>query len=229
MSQDHVGEEIKRHTVKSGSPMRTRQRDAAATRAALLSTAISEFAAKGYSGARVDEIAKRAGVNKQLLYHYFGNKDDLYRIALEKVYSEIREKEQGLDLGNLSPLDAMRTLVGYSFDYLFEHPEFIKLVSDENAQGARHASQSEGLTEMHWPLVELLRETLERGASEGVLRDDMDPINVYISIAGISYFYFSNNPTLSAIFGKKLNSPEEIARRRRHVIEFALSALRKPA
>jgi TetR/AcrR family transcriptional regulator len=204
-----------------------RPRDSAATRASLLAMAISEFADKGFAGARVDEIANRAGVNKQLLYHHFGNKDDLYRVALETVYSEIREKEKALHLGDLSPLEAMRTLIGYSFDYLVDHPEFIKLVSDENAQGAPHAAKSDELTEMHWPLVELLRETLKRGASEGVFRDDMDPVNVYISIAGISYFYFSNNPTLSAIFGRKLNTPEAIAQRRVHVIEFAMAALRR--
>ncbi|MBL8580704.1 MAG: TetR family transcriptional regulator, partial [Rhizobiaceae bacterium] len=197
-----------------------KQRDAAATRAALLSTAIREFADKGFAGARVDEIASRAGVNKQLLYHHFGNKDDLYRAALEAVYSEIREKEKALHLGDLPPLEAMRTLVGYSFDYLVAHPEFIRLVNDENAQGAPHAARSDELTEMHWPLVELLRQTLERGAAEGLFRDDMDPINVYISIAGISYFFFSNNPTLSAIFGTRLNTPDAIARRRVHVIEF---------
>lgn len=211
-----------------GEPARRqpKQRDSAATRAALLSTAIREFAEKGFAGARVDEIANRAGVNKQLLYHHFGNKDDLYRVALETVYSEIREKEKALHLGDLSPVEAMRTLVGYSFDYLNEHPEFIRLVNDENAQGAPHAARSEELTEMHWPLVDLLTETLRRGAAEGVFRDDMDPINVYISIAGISYFYFSNNPTLSAIFGKKLSSAQAIAQRRRHVIEFALAALK---
>jgi TetR/AcrR family transcriptional regulator len=204
-----------------------RPRDSAATRAALLSTAISEFAEKGFAGARVDEIANRAGVNKQLLYHHFGNKDDLYRVALETVYSEIREKEKALHLGDLSPVEAMRTLVGYSFDYLVEHPEFIRLLNDENAQGAPHAAKSEELTEMHWPLLELLTETLKRGATEGVFRDDMDPINVYISIAGLSYFFFSNNPTLSAVFGKKLNSPQAIAQRRKHVIEFALAALER--
>lgn len=214
--------------VETGiTPRRPRQRDAAATRAALLATAISEFADKGFAGARVDEIASRAGVNKQLLYHHFGNKDDLYRVALETIYGEIREKEKALHLGDLKPIEAMQTLVGYSFDYLVAHPEFIKLVSDENAQGAPHAAKSTGLAEMHWPLIELLRETLKRGAAQGLFRDDMDPINVYISIAGISYFFFSNNPTLSAIFGRKLNTPEAIAQRRKHVIEFALAALRK--
>lgn len=226
MSQN-LGGAVRRRASKQVAPRQPRQRDSAATRELLLSTAISEFAEKGFAGARVDEIAKRAGVNKQLLYHHFGNKDDLYRVALERVYSEIRQKEQALDLGNLSPVEAMRTLVGYSFDYLVEHPEFIKLVSDENAQGAPHAAKSEQLAEMHWPLVELLRQTLKRGAAEKVFRNDMDPINVYISIAGISYFYFSNNPTLSAIFGTRLDTRKAIEARRQHVIEFALAALRR--
>jgi TetR/AcrR family transcriptional regulator len=72
----------------------------------------------------------------------------------------------------------------------------------------------------------MLEETLARGAREGIFRDDMDAVNVYISIAGISFFYFSNNPTLSAIFGRNLRSEQTIAQRRAHVIDFALSALR---
>ena len=204
-----------------------KQRDSVATRRALLAAAINAFAEKGFAGARVNEIADRAGVNKQLLYHHFGNKDDLYRVALEAVYSQMRDKEKELQLNDLSPLDAMRALIAYSFDYLVEHPEFIRLVNDENAQGAPHAAGSDRLKKMHWPLVELLRDALERGAADGTMRDDMDPVNVYISIAGISYFFLSNNPTLSAIFDKQLNSSSAIAERRKHVIEFAMSALRK--
>jgi biotin carboxyl carrier protein len=68
-------------------------------RAAILAAARAEFSAKGLSGARVRKIAERAGVNKQLLYYYFGSKDDLYRAALEAVYAEIRELERGLNLG----------------------------------------------------------------------------------------------------------------------------------
>jgi TetR/AcrR family transcriptional regulator len=79
---------------------------------------------------------------------------------------------------------------------------------------------------MHLPLVELIRDTLKRGVREGVFRDDVDPINLYISIAGLSYFFFSNNWTLSAIFGTNLGDSKAVAVRRRHVIEFALGALR---
>lgn len=202
------------------------QRDSEATRRALLAAAVAEFAQKGLAGARVDEIARRAGVNKQLVYHHFGNKDDLYQAALELVYTEIREHERALQLGDLPPLAAMERLIGFSFDYLARHPEFVALINDENQQGARHVQRSGRLRQMHSPLIALVGETLEKGARDGVFRADMDPVNVYISIAALSYFYFSNGRTLSAIFGRKLGAPRAAAARRRHVIAFALGALR---
>jgi TetR/AcrR family transcriptional regulator len=208
------------YTARSG------KRDPQASRQALLTAAIAEFAAKGPAGARVDEIARRAGVNKQMLYHYFGNKDDLFRAALEEVYGRIRARERALNLSDLPPVRAMESLVGFSFDYLAEHPEFIALLNDENRYGAMHLDGLREVQSMHLPLVELIRDTLQRGVREGVFRDDIDPINLYISIAGLSYFFFSNNRTLSAIFGTNLGDTKAVAVRRRHVIEFALGALR---
>jgi TetR/AcrR family transcriptional regulator len=203
-----------------------RRRDPVATKAALLKAAVAEFAAKGLAGARIDEIAQRAGVNKQLVYHYFGSKDELYRAALEQVYAEIREREKALHLGDLPPQAAMERLIGFSFDYLAEHPEFLALLNDENRQEARHVRGSERLEQMHSPLVSLLKQTLERGAEEGVFRRDLEPVQLYISVAGLSYFFFSNNRTLSAIFGRPLDSPKAVAERRRHIIDFAMKALR---
>ncbi|MPR07934.1 TetR/AcrR family transcriptional regulator [Microvirga tunisiensis] len=205
---------------------RTGKRDPQASRQALLTAAIAEFAGKGPAGARVDEIARRAGVNKQMVYHYFGNKDDLFRAALEEVYGRIRARERALNLSDLPPVRAMESLVGFSFDYLAEHPEFIALLNDENRYGAMHLDGLREVQSMHLPLVELIRDALQRGVREGVFRDDIDPINLYISIAGLSYFFFSNNRTLSAIFGTNLGDTKAVAVRRRHVIEFALGALR---
>ena len=202
------------------------RRDAAATREALIAAAVAEFSRNGFAGARVDEIANTAGVNKQLVYHYFESKQGLYLVALESVYAEIREKEQRLSLGELAPEEAMAQLVGFSFDYLAEHPEFIALLADENRNQGQHILESERLQKMHSPFIDMLEATLERGVNSGVFRPDFDAINLYISIAGISYFFFSNNFTLSAIFGKRLGSRAALAQRRRHVIEFALNALR---
>ncbi|MFC0389070.1 TetR/AcrR family transcriptional regulator [Muricoccus vinaceus] len=213
--------------AKPEEPERARgRRDPENTRRVLLEAAIGEFAAKGLAGARVDEIAARAGVNKQLVYHHFGTKEDLYAAALEAVYAGIRAQERALHLADLAPREAMERLVGFSFDYLAAHPEFVALLNDENQHGARHVRASAGLREMHSPLIGLLGETLARGAAGGVFRADLDPVDVYISIAGLSYFFFSNNRTLSAIFGARLGTRAAIAARRRHVIDFVLSALR---
>ncbi len=202
------------------------KRDAEASRRLLLKAARAEFAAKGLMGARVDEIARSAGLNKQLVYHYFGSKDELYQAVLEGVYAEIREQERALSLGDLPPEEAMEKLIGFSFDYLAEHPDFIALLNDENGQGARHLGGSRRLHEMHSPLIALVRRTLRNGAARGAFRRDMDALQLYISIAGLAYFYFSNNRTLSAIFGRDLGSARAIAARRRHVVDFVMAALR---
>jgi TetR/AcrR family transcriptional regulator len=214
---------------KQAVPAAPARRDPVATREALLGAAVAEFAREGFAGARVDEIARAAGVNKQLVYHYWGSKQGLYLGALESVYAEIREKERGLSLTELEPQEAMTQLVGFSFDYLAEHPEFIAMLADENRNQGQHLRASEPLQQMHMPFVEMLEATLQRGVAAGVFRNDYDAVNLYISIAGISYFFFSNNHTLSAVFGQPLGSRGALVQRRRHVIAFALNALRPDA
>ncbi|MFL6692931.1 MAG: TetR/AcrR family transcriptional regulator [Ramlibacter sp.] len=203
-----------------------RERDPAATQQALLTAAVAEFARAGFAGARVDEIARAAAVNKQLVYHYWGSKQGLYQVALESVYARIREKERQLSMAELGPVEAMEQLVGFSFDYLAQHPEFIAMLADENRNKGKHLLESGPLQKLHMPFVEMLETTLQRGVAAGLFRDDYDAIDLYISIAGISYFFFSNNYTLSAIFGRKLGSRTALAQRRRHVIQFTLNALR---
>jgi TetR/AcrR family transcriptional regulator len=212
-----------RKTLVADAPAK---REPSTAREDLIAAAVAEFAGKGFAGARVDEIAQTAGVNKQLVYHYFGSKQSLYLVALESVYAEIREKEKSLSLSELEPSEAMAQLVGFSFDYLAEHPEFLALLTDENRNHGSHILESERLRTMHSPFIEMLEATLARGIKSGAFCNSYDAINLYISIAGISYFFFSNNHTLSAIFGKPLGSRGALVQRRRHVIEFALNALR---
>jgi TetR/AcrR family transcriptional regulator len=202
------------------------QHKAGGTREALLGAAVAEFAEKGFAGARVDAIAQRAAVNKQLVYHYFQSKQGLYQSALETVYAEIRERERELSLDALAPDVAMSKLVGFSFDYLTGHPEFIALLTDENRNRGSHLKASPRLKQMHSPLMDLLRRTLRRGVEAGVFRRGYDAVNLYVTVAGISYFYFSNNHTLSAIFGRPLGTAAARAGRRRHVVRFVLNALR---
>jgi len=203
-----------------------RRRDPAATRTKLLTAARREFAQSGLAGARVDEIAARAGVNKQLVYHYFGDKDALYLAVLEWVYEELRAKERELNLEGLPPERAIRKLIESSFDHLAEHPDFILLLNDENRGGARHVRGSKKLEALHSPLVSMVSKILAEGVRAGVFRKGINPVHLYISIAGLSYFFFSNTPTLSAIFGRDLSSPVARRARRKHVVDLVLQSLR---
>ena len=202
------------------------RRDPAATQEKLLTAARREFAQNGLAGARVDEIAARAGVNKQLVYHYFGDKDALYLAVLECVYEEIRAQERQLNLEGLPPDQAIKKLIEASFDHLAAHPDFIVLLNDENRGGARHVRGSRKLETMHSPLVSMVSKILSEGVRAGMFRKGIDPVHLYISIAGLSYFFFSNTPTLSAIFGKDLSSRAAKLARRKHVVDLVMHSLR---
>jgi AcrR family transcriptional regulator len=199
-----------------------RQRDADRTQQALLAAARDEFAEHGLGGARVERIAERAGVDKRLIYYYFENKDSLFLAVLEDTYRSIRAAEQQLHLTDLAPAEAVRRLTEFTWNYYLAHPEFLTLLNSENLHRGRHLEQSRRAREMNSPLVQTLGEILERGRAAGVFRGGIDPVQLYISIAGLSYFYLSNNHTLSAIFGRNLLSPKARSERLSHICDVIL-------
>jgi len=206
---------------------RRNRRDPDRTRTAILAAAQDEFAAKGLFGGRVNAIARRAGANKRMIYHYFGSKDGLYLAALERVYEGLRGSERKLNLDHLEPALAIKRLIEFNFDYSRRHPELISLINSENLHRARHLSRSKKVRELHSPFVKLIADILRRGAAEGVFRSGLDPVDVYITIAAVGYFYLSNNWTLSAIFGRDLGTPAANRRRKRHNVDMILHALRR--
>lgn len=203
-----------------------RSRNPEATKASILAAARAEFAERGLDGGRVDAIARRAGANKQLVYYYFGSKDEIYKAALEASYADIRSLERELDLAALPPREAMIRLIDFSLDYLAQHREFIRMLADENAHGARHVRNSDAARQTNSPLLEMLAETLKRGEKEGIFRAGVDPLELYVSIAGMTFFYFANGLTMSAIFGRDLTQPEALASYRDHIVSFTLAGLR---
>ena len=191
----------------------------------ILDAAVVEFADKGLSGARVDTIAARANINKRMLYHYFGDKEALYLAVMEKAYEGIRTAERELDLGASPPEDAVRQLIHFTFQYFVDHPEFMRLLNNENLHGARYIRRSAKILELHVPMVGYIREVLERGASEGIFRSGVDPVQLYISIAGLAYFYLSNSVTLGTIFSRNLMTRRAIKVRQEHITEVILGYL----
>jgi AcrR family transcriptional regulator len=196
------------------------------TREQILLAAVEEFAENGFEGARIDQIAGRAGANKRMLYHYFGNKRALFQAVLERTYADIRRAEAALELDQLAPREGMRRLVEFSFDYYRTNPHFIRLLNSENLHGARHLKAMANIRDLNSPLIRMISSLLRRGQAEGAFRGDVDPVQLYISIAGLGYFYFSNIHTLSTVFGEDLDASGPRSRRRRHVADVILDYLR---
>ncbi len=202
------------------------ERDPERTRAAILAAATDEFSAHGLNGARVDEIARRSGVNKRMIYYYFRDKSGLYLAVLEAIYGDIREAEISLHLTERDPVDAMRQLVAFTWRYFIDHPEFLSLLGTENLHRAQYLKTSDKIRDMHSPLLGIITQLLERGMRTGDFRAGVDPVHLYVSIASLGFFYLSNRYTLSTIFARDLTDEDALAERGRHIEDVVLGYLR---
>lgn len=222
------------HTIEvraAGRPKRPggTARSAEASRARILDAARYEFVTHGLNGARVDRIAERASVNKNLIYHYFGSKDDLYLQVLETIYSGLRASQRDAEVRDLPPVEGMRSLVGHTFDHFVATPDLIRLMSIENIHFARHLKRSRIVKPLYKPLLRTIEALLAEGQAEGAFRRDVDPVDLYLSISALAYFYLSNQHTLSWIFDQRLEASERLAKRRAHVVEMVLGYLQHGA
>jgi len=184
-----------------------RVRDAARTRGEILDVATSEFAAHGYNGARVDEIAALTRTTKRMIYYHFGGKKQLYIAVLERAYARIRTVEQQVNVDNLDPMTAVRRIAEVTFDHHEAHPDFIRLVGIENVHNAEHVKELTTMVDLGTPVIRLLDELLERGRRQHVFRRDVDAIDVHMMISAFCCFRVSNRHTFGAIFGRNLVDP----------------------
>lgn len=181
-----------------------RKRDPALTQSRILTAARDEFAEKGFDGARVEKIAAGANVNKQLLYHYFENKDQLFTRVLEDAYRDIRQHEAALALDHLPADEAVMALVEFTWRYYLAHPEFIRLLNSENQLQARHLKDSANVTRINASWLEISQSVLARGRREGTLRADIDAMQLNINISALGFFYLINSATLSIVYQRDL-------------------------
>lgn len=202
------------------------QRDPEGMRKRILQAATAEFARHGLGGARIDRIAKTAGANKRMIYYHVGDKEALYLAVLEKAYEHIRAAERNLNLEELGAAAAIARLLAFTWQYFIDNPHFLALLNEENQHRARHLKRSRKVKDMHSPLVSLLADILRRGEASGELRKGIDPVQLYVSIAALAYFYLSNSATLSVIFGRDLLSEDARTKRLAHMTELLLTALR---
>ena len=213
--------------LKLVPPSEPKARDADRSKLAILESARREFATYGLGGARLERIATEANVHKKLVYYYFKDKDGLFSAVLETVYAEIRDAQLYLDLKDMEPLAALRRLVEFTWDYYIAHPEFIIFLNSENLHKARHLKGAPRIRELNSPLLQTLADIVERGQKAGLFRGGIDPMQLYITIAGCAYFYLSNVHTLSVGFNAELASPKMLGQRMTHILDVVTAYVLK--
>jgi AcrR family transcriptional regulator len=179
-------------------------RDADQTRARILMAARNECMRHGFSGARIERISRTGRSSDRMIYYYFGSKEALYLEVLEGVYTELGAAESRLALDESRPVEALRTLIAFTWSYYLAHPEFVALLSNENLQRGRHIAKSRTVKQLSRPVLEILARVLDEGARQGVFRPDLDVRHVYLTLAAMGYFYLSNRYTLSSFLGADL-------------------------
>jgi AcrR family transcriptional regulator len=208
-------------TTTTQSP-EVRTQDPEGVKRDILAVATTEFAAHGFSGARVDEITARTATSKRMIYYYFGSKKGLYLAVLEAAYQGIRDIESGLNLDTLEPELAMKALVGYTFDYQNSHAEFVRLVMIENIHDAENLRGSNVIQGLNVRIINSLQDIISRGQTAGKFRRDLDPIDLHMTMSALSFFNVSNRATFSAIFKVDMASAQALAIRRAQVIDVIM-------
>lgn len=178
------------------------------TRKKILEAAEEIFANKGLAGARVDEIAKMAGVNKRMIYAYFESKENLYVTVLKIVYSRLAELEKTID-SLASPEDAVRKFIQGYFKFLNDNPNFVSLVLWENLNKAEFIDLSEAVKIKH-PAVEAIRAIVRIGKKYNVFKESASVDEIVMAVNMFCFSYFSNKYTMPKLLGVNLYDKESI-------------------
>jgi len=200
-----------------------RQINAIETREDILVVATREFAEKGLAGARIDEIAEKTQTSKRMIYYHFASKDGLYQAVLERAYERIRTQEQAARFEDLPPDQALRAIIGHNFDYHFEHPDFVRLVMNENMEKGAHIAHIPSMKERNRSVIAALGAILQKGVAQGLFREGVDPVDLHMTISALSFYNVSNRYTFQHNFDVDFASPVSRARRRVQIIDCVLS------
>jgi AcrR family transcriptional regulator len=196
-----------------------------ANRVRILAAAVAEFASRGFKGASMDDIAARTDTTRALINYYYGSKEKLYLAVLERVYAEIREAERLLDLDHLPPVEAIRRIVEFTYNYYVKHEDFVRLVVAENQARGRHMKKSAAMRALNRPIVDTLGGVIARGQADGTFHPHVDAIDVHMAIAALGMFNVTNQYTFGAIFQRAMGAKGDVSRRRRMVVDIVLSWL----
>ena len=202
--------------------MARRSNDPSRVREKILKQATEEFARIGFEGARVDRIAERSRVSKNMLYYYFKSKEGLFVAALERMYQLLRDQQKDLSVRASDPVAAIEQLVHHTFYAFKSNPSAIRLMNEENKHRGKYIRKSGRMRDLYNPLVETIRFILDRGLKGGTFRPGLDPTIVYLTLSSLCYHYLSNQFTLEIALDRDLGSEDAQQRWLDHVSGLVL-------
>jgi len=207
-------------------PHETQADRSAETRARILDAALSEFAVHGLAGARTEQIASAAGVNKALLYYYFESKEKLYTAALEMVSARVRDRSMAVFLRDASPGERLLRAALDHFDRILTQREFQSLMQQEMM---RLHKGEEGMLpilvkRIFSPLQTMFLSMVREGIASGELIE-VDWMQMVLSALGSNVFYFLSAPVWRLVIPIEPFDPEVLRARRVALVEFLGKAI----
>lgn len=207
--------------MSHGSQIRPQSERADLTRARILDAAVQEFSDNGLAGARTEQIAEAAGVNKALLYYYFKGKSDLYRAAIESaaktaLQSSLTALETGCSVG-----ERIVRFVLDHFDRIHSQRAFQSLMQQEMMRlkrGEKNAFDSI-IQNVFRPVSIRLLELIEEGKRTGELIQ-VDEWQIMYAALGANIFYFLSSPMIGIMMGLNPLERSALELRRKAAIEF---------
>lgn len=184
-------------------------------------SAIALFAEYGLNGARMEQIAEKAGTTKRMVVYHYKTKENLYLQVLEYVYSAIRASEKALNLAALPPVEALVHLVENTFDYHASHPDFIRIICMENMQRGRYIQQSSWLRDLNRSALTLLEDILSRGQQKQLFNQSVCARDLHRVISSFSFHYVANSYSFSMLF----EADEDQQQQRQHYRQMAVQVV----
>lgn len=192
------------------------QRMSEETKSNIIAVATREFAANGYQGASINEIAAKTQTSKRMLYYYFGGKRKLYTAVLEAAYKKARSEHLKRNPDLFERMEPMEALREYAYDAFRKHlrdRDFVRLVINENMNEVSVLKSSKAILNDSTGNLQMLESIIRRGQEASVMRHDIRAIDVYLTITGLTFYTISNRFSVRAIFGVDACVKEEADKR----------------
>jgi TetR/AcrR family transcriptional regulator len=203
------------------TPSRTQAERADQTRARILEAAVQEFSSNGLAGARTEQIAEAAGVNKALLYYYFSNKQALYDAALETVAQRVVSSSLAAMLAECSAGERLVHFALNHFDRIHTQRTFQSLMQQEMIRLHRGEENAVAplVDKVFRPMMSRLREVFKEGKSSGELVQ-VDDMQIMYAALGANVFYFLSAPIVGMMMETNPFAPEALEFRRKAAVEY---------